>query len=316
MKTNLKIFRYAPDVNGKASNTSGGCFSRGKSRFRSIVEQAKCDGLSVLPNVRDPADKHPAIEWKEFQVRAPTDAEFRSWIDSYPGRNGLYLTGPASRRFILDLDDAAAVAWARRRGLPKTPTLLTRRGRHLHFVYPDFRVANSTGKIHEHADVRGAGGVAVAAGSIHATGFVYRWARGRSPKDVKLAKAPKWLLDWLRTQIKTPTATGEALPFKGVVAPYVKVAIERELEALANAPQGTRNDALARVAFNLGRWAGGGEADGAELIERLEKIAGRWPNSKKSLDTIVRCFESGKLQPRNAPPSLEQTVMEMRQRGW
>jgi len=298
-----------------------GAFSRALYRFREIVEQAERDGLWVLPACRDRAAKHPClVGWSQFQERAPTKAKRAAWLANHPDRNGIYVTGPALGRFVLDCDSPAAIAWVLRKGLPKTQTMLTRKGRHYHFVYPKVQVKNSTGKIHKGVDIRGAGGVAVAAGSLHETGFRYAWAKGRSPQDVKLAKAPKWLLDWLRADGERRERVGphtEVPPFDGIVGPWAARIIDEELETLREAIEGTRNDALAHCAFKLGQLAGGGEADGAELQAALCEIARGWPNEQKSFDTIARCFESGTSQPRVAPPSpVQELMMERLKYGW
>jgi len=298
-----------------------GCFSRVFYRYREIAEQAERDDLWALPACRDRAAKHPCFDgWTEFQSRRPTDAEIAEWIDRYPDRNGIYVTGPALGRFVVDCDSPAAIAWVRRKGLPKTQTMLTRKGRHFHFVYPKFRVKNSAGKIHKGVDIRGAGGVAVAAGSLHVSGFRYAWAKGRSPQDVKLAKAPKRLLDWLRADGERRERIGppiEARPFDGIVGPWAARVIDDELATLRDAIKGTRNDALARASFKLGQLAGGGEADADDLRAAICDIARGWPNETKSLDTIARCFESGTSQPRVAPPSPVQELMRERLRyGW
>lgn len=163
-----------------------GAFSRALYPFREIVEQAERDGLCVLPACRDRTVKQPCLfGWSQYQSRRPTDDEIAEWLTKYRTRNGIYVTGPALGRFVVDCDSPAAIVWVRRKGLPNTQTINTRRGKHYHFVYPKFRVKNSSGKLHKGVDIRGAGGVALAAGSLHDTGFRYAWAKGRSPQEVR-----------------------------------------------------------------------------------------------------------------------------------
>lgn len=282
--------------------------------FAAIAEQAAYDGLYVLPACLDPKEKHPAVMWKEFQIRKPTAAEIAGWIPYFYNCNGMYVTGPMLGRFVLDCDDAAAVRWARSQGLPPTQTLRTSRGLHFHFRYPDFIVHTVAGKIHHHVDVRGAGGVALAAGSIHDTGFIYRWARGCSSQEIKLAKAPKWLLQWLREYAQRHEQRHQAArvdgaiqiegkPFSGVVSPWAAAAIAGELARLRAAEDGTRNDTLTRVSFKLGQLAGGGEADADELLAQLHEVAAVLiaDEPEKSADTIRRCFAQGMRNPRSAP---------------
>jgi len=163
------------------------CLSRVLAKlpnFRAISAQAERDGLWVLPAALDRGAKHPAIPWKVYQRRRPTTAEVAAWVSGYPDRNGVYLTGPILGRFVVDCDSAAAVRWLRRKGVPRTQQVVTARGRHFHFAYPEgLHVGNSAGVIHEGVDIRGDKGVAVAVGSVHRSGRIYRWARGRSRQD-------------------------------------------------------------------------------------------------------------------------------------
>jgi hypothetical protein len=235
-----------------------------------------------------------------YQERPPTDAEITDWIVRYPNRNGIYTTGACLGRFVVDCDHDDAVQEACRRGIPETQTVLTRRGRHYHLQHPGFRVRNSVSEVYPGIDIRGDGGVAVAVGSVHKTGFIYRWAEGCSPQEVELAPTPDWLIEWLPYRPIEQT-TIEPRPFDGVVSAWASTIIAEELEQLSLAPQGTRNAMLARVAFKLGQLAGGGEADGVQLLTDLHDVAAAWPDKRKSYDTIQRCFAEGQLHARVAP---------------
>ncbi len=277
--------------------------------YPAICKQAMKDGLFVLPACQDPAAKHPPFEgWPVYSDRWPTDDEIVDWLGRYRFRNGVYITGPTLGRFVVDADSPAAIRWLQKRGMPPTQTLLSSRGRHYHFRYPDFRVKNSNGKIRQKVDIRGYGGVAVACGSIHKTGFVYRWAKRLSPQDVALAKAPEWILDLLcdrptKAERAVSQPVGPARPFDGVVGPWARAVVDGELGDLAAAEEGCRNVTLARVSFKLGQLAAGGEADRDELLAALHEIALAWENESeaKSRRTIQSCFESGEAHPRSAP---------------
>lgn len=220
----------------KSIISGGGSFSRfveQPSIFAEITAQAKRDKLWVLPACLDPEAKHPWVEWKHLQTQKPTSEDHEFWLHRYADRNGCYLTGPVLGRFVLDCDDAKAIRWARRKGLPPTQQVITSRGRHFHFAYPkNLHVGSSVKRIHAGIDIRGAKGIAVAVGSVHKSGFKYRWARGCSPQEVKLAQAPEWLFDWLRKRAVQATSTIIPVrrPFTGSVGPYAAAIIERELE--------------------------------------------------------------------------------------
>jgi putative DNA primase/helicase len=293
-----------------------------RGRFGRILEQAHADGLYVLPACEDLAEKHPCISWTEFQTRRPTSEEENNWLVQYPDRNGCYVTGATMGRLVLDADGIEAIEWVEKRGgVDGAQILESRPGRfHYHFAYPDFRVYNSAAKLFclpdpdapegvrrnlAQCDVRGEGGIAVAAGSLHHTGSEYHWVEGHGPQDIPLVPPPAWLLDWLRThstekQTKYSTPI-DARPFRGTVGAWAKTIADGELDRLRSAPDGAKNCTLASVSFKLGQLVGGGEAEEADVIAALYDIADNWPNSTKSRGTIDNCFEAGTGHPRSYP---------------
>jgi hypothetical protein len=279
-----------------------------RPRFAQIVEQARLDDIPVLPSVLDPRGKHPAISWLEFQGRRPTSQEYREWVCRYGNRNGLYVLGPISGRFVVDPDTYEANEYSAKRIEGETQIVQTARGLHYHFAYPDFRVYNSASQIYPGIDIRGFGGVSVAVGSIHHSGYTYKWLEDHSPNEVELATAPNWLLDWLFAEnarrehfVTLPT---ESRPFTGRVNAWARKAIDGELERLTSAAKGTRNDTLVRVSFKIGQLVAGGEADAGELRAALEAVTSSWTDERdKSIDTISRAFDEGMAHPRCAPRS-------------
>ena len=75
---------------------------------------------------------------------------------------------------MIDADSADAEAWVRE-NLPYTPrTVATARGRHFYYqANPNFDISNSTDP-EAKIDVRGKGGIVIAAGSVHASGAIYQ----------------------------------------------------------------------------------------------------------------------------------------------
>jgi len=266
--------------------------------FGRIVGQGVRDGLVVAPMCLDAEEKHPCVKWKEYQTRRPTCCEVQEWVHKYPNRNGLYLLGALYGKIVLDIDDRDAAEWVRDQGVPLTPTVRTRRGWHLHFQHPGFKVSNSAGAIHAGIDIRGDGGIAVAVGSRHATGFVYRWADKRGP-EIPIAPAPTWLLDWLRTETRRKSAPAPcpARSYTGAMSAWARAALDREIDALRSAGEGTRNHALARGAFKIGQKIGAGEMP-ADVVESLYVVAQAWPNFSHSKDTINRQIAEGARVPR------------------
>jgi len=94
--------------------------------------------------------------------------------------------------------------------LPPTPTVLTSTdprgvvGKHFYFKAPTEPIPSTTGKAGTGIDVKNAGGLVVAPGSVHASGITYRWAPGLSPDDLPLAELPAAWEAWFRSVAVKP----------------------------------------------------------------------------------------------------------------
>jgi putative DNA primase/helicase len=122
------------------------------------------------------------------------------WWQKWPAANIGLATGHGY--FVVDLDGAAAAAWAEANELPSTLTAATARGRHLYFALPPgVAVANSAGQVAEGVDIRGTGGYVVAPPSVHPSGHVYQWldVDEEAPSRSLLAAGPDWLLAMIGT---------------------------------------------------------------------------------------------------------------------
>ena len=113
-----------------------------------------------------------------------------------PDNNVAIATGPASGIFVVDVDGLDAEATLRRLeaehgALPATVEVITARGRHIYFKWPQEAVRNSAGKIGAHIDVRGDGGYVLCPPSIHPSGRRYSWSVDSADR---IAEAPGWLL--------------------------------------------------------------------------------------------------------------------------
>lgn len=184
-------------------------------------------GLSVIPIPRprpgvpagQPGDgKVPAIAWREYQTRLPTEAELSAWFGGAP-MNLAVVTGAVSNVVVVDADERDALRWAVRR-LPYTPWQTeTSRGFHLWYRHPGVRVPNRARIETESGslklDVRGDGGFVIVAGSVHASGAEYReggdWS---APPDRVPVFWPGWLARPQRPPHRAtpaPRPTGEPL---------------------------------------------------------------------------------------------------------
>jgi len=186
-------------------------------------------GLSVIPVPRPrpgvapghPGDgKVPAIAWRDYQTRLPTDAELVAWFGGEP-MNIAIVTGAVSDAVVVDADDPIALAWCTHH-LPYTVWQTeTSRGFHLWYRHPGVRVPNRAclelgGDGRLKIDVRGDGGFVIAPGSVHASGVEYReggdWTQPRTSVPVFW---PGWLE---RPTRRTPPPRPPVRPAGDVVA--------------------------------------------------------------------------------------------------
>ena len=201
-------------------------------------------GWSVFP--LQPRGKKPLCEWKKFQVERASIEQVREWARREC--NIGIVTGRISKIVVLDLDSEKAIAEAKRLGLPHSSTVRTGKGLHVYFRHPgSFDVPNATG-IFPGADIRGDGGHVVGPGSVHENGKVYTWAL--PPGLYDFAPLPEWLFNRLNPG-----------------------AAHVQAERVRNAPAGTRNDTLNRVAFETARMAARHEIDGPDARRRLAEAA-------------------------------------------
>lgn len=157
-------------------------------------------GWRVVPC--KPGTKFPGgiDAWQEV---ATTDADtIREWYGGkFAGYGICIATGPASGIFVLDIDDADALAdlEAEIGAMPDTRTSITGSGgTHLVFTWPtdglDVR-NNQSGKVRPGIDVRGDGGQIVAPPTRHPNGTQYEWDLGSLDDPVP---APAELLELLK----------------------------------------------------------------------------------------------------------------------
>lgn len=230
------------------------------------------------------AGKHPAT--LHGVKDASTDPEqLNAWFGpSSPERNLAVATGAASQTVVLDIDGEKGedtLLWLMNEGhdLPKTKTSLTGRkdgGRHLWFLYPDaptdgskLRIRSKAAALGPGVDVRADAGYVVVPPSTHRTGKPYTWL----PNDLTRQPMPQWLLDALTTKVRTGqdlaldgTTIAEA-GFEegdGTTSAWGSSALRNLCDDMENAPEGSRNDTLARVAFKVGQRVASGHIETSE----------------------------------------------------
>lgn len=241
---------------------------------------------------------------------AITDPEtIRQWWAQYPAAMIGMPTGPASDVFVIDVDrhgqvdgEASLKALEAQFGpLPSTKSHATPSdGRHLIFQYPVGReVRNTASKIGPGLDVRGEGGYVILPPSVNSAGTPYSVLDASLPMP-----SPEWLLDSVSSP---PKAEHRPTPqprhyHGGNLHPYVRAAVDGELQAVAAAPEGTRNNRLNQAAFSLAQWVASGELLESEAWAMLEQAAARCGlEGDEVRRTVESGFPAGMKEPRQVP---------------
>lgn len=235
-------------------------------------------GFPVFPVHHDPGrGKVPAI--RRWQLLASADAGRvrRWWGGRFRDHNvGIHCVG----LLVLDPDGPAGAAslgrLAERHPLPATVTAVTGNAEaaHTHHFYRlpagvravprPLRSAPGFAEFPA-VDVKGSGGFVVGAGSVHASGGVYRWEREPASID-DCTPAPDWMLRLLCEPERTEYAGGRAAggtPEVGGDEEFVRVLVHRY-----PVERGTRHTQTARaVAYLVGKGLDGG---------RVAAVGERW----------------------------------------
>lgn len=113
---------------------------------------------------------------------------------------------------------------------------------------------------------------------------------------------------WDRPQASTLESGAPVVPIDtGTSHRYAAKALEREAQAVADAPEGTRNDALNTAAFRMGRHVGAGTI-GADVVRDALAAAGRAAGlPAREIDLVLRddttsAINQGAASPRIPPP--------------
>jgi hypothetical protein len=180
-----------------------------------------------------------------------------SWWDTWPNANIAVATGGAIGLLVVDVDGEEGETALERLGeLPETPTARTAKGRHLYFHTSRQAARCTARRLGPKLDTRGDGGYVVAPPSVHPSGDVYAWVRGRAPSDVPLARLPHHIADRIAMPLSVQADVDSAR--QGVphpVAPLIPHGVDlTKLKAwMARVPTGLRlgdgrNDIAYRIA--------------------------------------------------------------------
>ncbi|EFI34083.1 Bifunctional DNA primase/polymerase [Desulfonatronospira thiodismutans ASO3-1] len=233
---------------------------------------------------------------------ATTDeAIIRKWWTRNPDAQIGTPTGPASGVWALDEDlpdgpDTLEQLIDTYGPLPPTRTQQTGSGgKQFLFSWNGCQVRNSTSKIGPDIDVRGDGGYIILPPSGHPSGGVYQWINELSP-----AAAPDWLSELALNPRRPKTALQDtnAATFQGTA--YGRAALEREVERVSTASEGTRNDTLNKAAFALGQLVAGNGLSENDVLTALSNAALENGLEHREVEkTIQSGIEAGKQNPRS-----------------
>src|SRR5262249_41497250 len=122
-------------------------------------------GFSVVP--QRPGAKHPAVKWKPFQTRRPTEVEIRYWFKLWPDAGLAVVLGAVSSLFAIDVDgeEAHDVLVARLGGEPLAPKVMSGSGDprryHLYFRCPELPTKAKQTPWHPKLEFRGERGIVI-----------------------------------------------------------------------------------------------------------------------------------------------------------
>lgn len=213
------------------------------------------DGRCTCGRTRDDGcspGKHPRTHngLKDASTNPLTVGRWWAW---WPEANIGIRTGAVSNLLVVDIDPAHGGGASLARLEAQHGALLTREaetgsgGAHLYFQHPGGELGNSAGRLGAGLDTRCDGGYVVGPPSLHVSGRPYRWCTATK----RILPAPAWLLALLRQPERPPRTV--RLPDRTPRSAYWLAALEAEAQAVADAPQGTRNHSLNTAAFSLGQ---------------------------------------------------------------
>jgi hypothetical protein len=137
--------------------------------------------------------------------------------------------------------------------------------------------------------------------------------------DVEPAEAPEWLLDMIapirRTRPATPRVNRRTR-VDGEGSRYGLRALDNACVKLASAGPGERDRAIGENVLAIGSLAAGGELDEHHALHALKQAGQNNPGSDASYgDKIERAFQTGKENPRSAPPKRSTLKRAAKQRS-
>lgn len=287
-------------------------------------------GWKVFPLQPDAKEPYPGS--RGFQDASSDPDQIREWWTAAPDSNIGLATGRGSGLYVIDIDEGVTSSGRPKTGeqtwealeaqygeTPVTDAAATPNGgRHLLFQFPEDvdTLPSTVGRLGPDVDTRGDGGYIILSPST-VDGRQYQWLM-----DVGPGPLPTWVIS--RVMRLTPEAwAGEVTWTRSddEMSKYVRSVVEREVESLSQAPEGTRNDHLNRSAFALATMGAHGAiteeharaalADAAEANGHLGYADGM----KTFLKTFASGWRAGLEKPREPWPPKPQSGGTLLDRG-
>ncbi len=270
----------------------------------------------VAPNSKTPLTKNG------YKDASADPEQVEAWWSEWPDANiGLAcamsgvvaIDGDPSHYGEGSEDFMASLRQDHRTACQSTPT----KGVHLVYMLPaDQAITNSPGQLPPGIDVRANGYILLAPSSVTYRGddarakgvedgytSYYRWLDW--PHDLPPQPLPDMLLERLKKPQPRPSTPPPAQTYtngNGHNGNYGKAALDKELDALARAAVGGRNEQLNRSAFSLGQLVGGGVLDESEVRSHLETVAlSIGLEERETVRTIESGLTKGKQHARGVP---------------
>jgi hypothetical protein len=168
-------------------------------------------GWSIIPVGRD---KKPFVPWKQFQERAPSEAEIQEWAKKFHECNWALVTGRISGVVVLDIDprnggsDSLVRLEEKYGKLTVTAEVITGGGgRHIYFKHPGFPVKNCV--VLPGLEIKGDGGSVTLPPSVHESGKSYVWKV--RPDSGSIATMPDWLVPLTQNKEKSSLPSAEKM---------------------------------------------------------------------------------------------------------
>jgi len=257
--------------------------------------------------------KHPRNAFGVIEATSDLD-QIREWWTVWPDAN-IGVRMDTSNLVGIDID---LYKGGRVEDLPLTeaervtPTVHSGGGG-LHYYFrarPGLVVSSSNKYMPAGIDVRGWRGFLIAPPSLHASGRRYEWAANRAPWEVPFHPLPDSLLPFLKPKEETIQRIKPDIPKIDTASfetlhPYVRAALNKELDVVASAPEGDRNNSVNRAAFNLGQFIQAGLLPRVEVEQLLYQAATTIGlGHSESVKTIASGLNAGIRNPRRHWPDL------------